>query len=434
MNEYVLLLLTALGSYLIGAVPFGYLVARLRGVDIFEHGSGNIGATNVGRVLGRKFGLLVFTLDLLKGVVPTLIAWRVSVRLEPDLPADSLAVTAGVMAFLGHLFPVYLRFHGGKGVATGTGAVVVLLPIPTLAGFVAWLAAVISSRTVSFASLVAATVLCGLRLIITPHPFAADNLVLTLFCLWASLLVFFRHHENIHRLLAGNENRLKDSPAMLTLSKILHLFALGLWFGMGVFFSFVVAFSLFGSFEKLAVEKATDSERPLWFRISPYYENDLQSEKFPKPFRKEQGTRAAGFAISPMFDWYFILQAACAVIAALTALGWTMSGYSRGVHRLRAAVLLIALVGAGAGWWLGHRVSDLRAERDDATDSLLTTANPTADDIKTAEQARATFGGWHGISVLINLATLLLVTTALALSVKLPENQPLDRPDAQART
>src|SRR5262249_61475501 len=117
MNEFVLLLLTALGSYLIGSVPFGYLVARLRGIDIFKEGSGNIGATNVGRVLGRKFGLLVFTLDLLKGAVPVLIAWWLSVRLEPNLPGGILAVTAGVMTFFGQLFPIYLRFPCGQSVA-----------------------------------------------------------------------------------------------------------------------------------------------------------------------------------------------------------------------------------------------------------------------------------------------------------------------------
>src|SRR5829696_5575778 len=115
----------ALAAYLVGAVPFGYLVARSRGVDIFAAGSGNIGATNVGRVLGRKFGLLAFALDFLKGVVPALAATLLSRQVKPDLPADTLGVTAGVMAFLGHLFPVYLRFRGGKGVATGAGVVVV---------------------------------------------------------------------------------------------------------------------------------------------------------------------------------------------------------------------------------------------------------------------------------------------------------------------
>src|SRR5262245_39012280 len=116
MLNLVLLPAVALVAYLADAVPFGYLVARWRGIDIFAHGSGNIGATNVARVLGRKFGVLVFCLDFLKGVLPTLAALRLSDALQPDLPPDTLPVTAGVCAFLGHLFPIYLRFHGGKGV------------------------------------------------------------------------------------------------------------------------------------------------------------------------------------------------------------------------------------------------------------------------------------------------------------------------------
>src|SRR5205085_10795033 len=136
-----------------------------------------------------------------------------------------------------------------------------------------------------------------------------------------------------------------------------------------------------------------------------YYGQKPPSEKFPQPLLKEQGTRAAGFAIGPMFDWYFILQAICSVIAVLTAIGWTMSGHSRGVHRVRAVVLVLALVTVAAGWWMERKVSDLRVTRDDATDNLLTNANPTDDDVKETEQARATFGMWHGISVLINLGT-----------------------------
>src|SRR5262245_56793741 len=119
MSEAALLGLTAVASYLIGAVPFGYLVARWRGVDILREGSGNIGATNVGRVLGRRFGLLVFLLDFLKGAGPTLAGVLLTRATRPDLPPDTLPVTAGVAAFLGHLFPVFLRFRGGKGVATG---------------------------------------------------------------------------------------------------------------------------------------------------------------------------------------------------------------------------------------------------------------------------------------------------------------------------
>src|SRR5437660_10014734 len=119
MSSSTQLVLIVFASYLIGAVPVGYLIARWRGVNLFEQGSGNIGATNVGRVLGRRFGILVFALDFLKGALPTLAAAALDRSLRPDLPADTLPVTAGVAAFLGHLFPVTLRFRGGKGVATG---------------------------------------------------------------------------------------------------------------------------------------------------------------------------------------------------------------------------------------------------------------------------------------------------------------------------
>src|SRR5438128_11070692 len=114
MPPVLLLALTAVAAYLVGAVPFGYLVARWRGVDIFKHGSGNIGATNVGRVLGKRLGLLVFALDFLKGAVPVAVA-RALTPADVDLPPHSLPVTAGIATLLGHLLPIYLRFRGGKG-------------------------------------------------------------------------------------------------------------------------------------------------------------------------------------------------------------------------------------------------------------------------------------------------------------------------------
>src|SRR5262245_54563182 len=125
-------LLGILLSYLVGAIPFGYLIARSRGVDIFHAGSGNIGATNVGRVLGRRFGILVFVLDFLKGAVPVaLMSWWQGSR-------DGAAVAAGLAAFVGHMFPIYLGFRGGKGVATGTGVVAVLLPGPAVGAVLVW--------------------------------------------------------------------------------------------------------------------------------------------------------------------------------------------------------------------------------------------------------------------------------------------------------
>ena len=115
-------------AYLVGAIPFGYLIGLLKGVNLYRVGSGNIGATNVGRVLGRSWGLAAFALDFLKGALPTAFAFRAATALHPDAGTafgfpEVLTVAAGAAAFLGHLFPIYLGFQGGKGVATGAGIV-----------------------------------------------------------------------------------------------------------------------------------------------------------------------------------------------------------------------------------------------------------------------------------------------------------------------
>src|SRR5438309_1935573 len=174
MSPAVALLLTFVGAYLVGAVPFGYLVAKARGVDIIKQGSGNIGATNVGRVLGKRFGILVFVLDFLKGAVPVLAAPWLANLVGPVASRDAMRVAAGLAAFLGHIFPVFLGFRGGKGVATGSGVVAVLLPWPALGTALAWITVLCAYRYVSLASLVAVLVLCGLRLITTTEPFAAN--------------------------------------------------------------------------------------------------------------------------------------------------------------------------------------------------------------------------------------------------------------------
>ena len=196
------LLLLALGSYLLGAIPFGYVVARLRGVDLLSQGSKNIGATNVGRVMGLGWGVLVFALDFAKGAVPVLVAaW-----LFPD--RDGPRVLAGLTAFVGHLFPVYLGFRGGKGVATGAGVMLVLVPLLTLVCAVLWAIVLFTTRYMSLASLSAAVLFVVLRLTLTLEPFGERNLILTLFCLGSALAVLVRHLGNIQRLIAGTENRL----------------------------------------------------------------------------------------------------------------------------------------------------------------------------------------------------------------------------------
>jgi acyl-phosphate glycerol 3-phosphate acyltransferase len=406
--------LTVVAAYLIGAIPFGYLVARGRGVNLFEHGSGNIGATNVGRVLGRRLGLAVFILDFAKGAVPALVAsW---LRVGTAMGGEDLGVAAGLAALLGHLFPIYLRFRGGKGVATGAGVVAVLLPGPALGALFTWVALVAATRYVSLASLGAAVALCGFRLMLTPQPLEPGRRILTSFCLVAMALVFLRHRANLTRLLAGTENRLTDTPTMLLFTKILHVLALGLCFGTTVFFTFVVGLSLFGTFESLSARPGP--ERPLWFPLPAEYDRARPSDRFPEPLRKDQGSRAFGAAVGPLFDWYFGIQAVCGVLALATAGGWM--GLPGGVHKARVIILLLAVLSVAGNWLLERRVGELQRARNDATDAVLRSAQPSSESVQAADGARQTFGTWHFYSLMANFVTVLLVSVAMGMAALLP--------------
>src|SRR5262249_2153201 len=160
-------------------------------------------------------------------------------------------------------------------------------------------------------SLTAAFILCVFRLVFTPQPWSAKHWILTLFCLIAAGLIILRHRANLVRLWHGNENRLKETPAMFRLSKILHVLALALWFGTAIFFSFVVGLNLFGTFEQVAAEPP--AKREIWFPMWQAFDGPSPDPVSPEPLRKEQGTRAAGVAIAPLFHWYFGIQAVCAV-------------------------------------------------------------------------------------------------------------------------
>jgi acyl-phosphate glycerol 3-phosphate acyltransferase len=415
------LAVTFLVGYLIGGIPFGYLVARWRGVDILHQGSGNIGATNVGRVLGRRLGILVFCLDFAKGAVPVAAA----LRLAPALGVKPivLGVTAGLAAFLGHVFPIYLRFRGGKGVATGAGVVTMLLPIATLAALMVWLVIVCATGYVSMASILAALALCVVHLVATPAPLEGENLVLTIFCLVAAALVLIRHRANLGRLRRGEENRLTPNRAMQQLPRTVHVLAVGLWFGMATFFSFAAAPALFHTLEEVA-EKPR-AERPLWFPVPVEFDQTQQT-------RKEQGTRAAGVAISPLFAWYFPIQLACAVLGSATAVGWAVQTRGR-LHGWRVGLVLTALLTVIIGWPLEREVSALGVVRNETGDAQLTLAaalplNTTAvpggleEARQKADAARAAFVRWHLASLLLNFVTCLLVTATMVLAAHLPES------------
>lgn len=206
-------LLLALASYLVGSVPVGYLVGRLRGVDIRRAGSGNIGATNVFRVIGKPWGVLVFLIDFLKGLAPVLAANALPAAL-PDAAAPGAlpGLVAGLAAILGHNHPVWLGFRGGKGVATSAGALVGIMPLVVLCAMLVWLAVFLPTRLVSLASILAALSLPLLYAGVTRWLGGFDPLALTLAVVIAVLAVW-RHRSNIARLRAGTEHRMGGGPA-----------------------------------------------------------------------------------------------------------------------------------------------------------------------------------------------------------------------------
>jgi glycerol-3-phosphate acyltransferase PlsY len=196
---------TILAAYFLGAVPFAYIVTRaVAGVDIRTVGSGNVGATNVSRVLGRKWAICVFALDVLKGFLPVLAArlMQPEVRLGAD-PSLGVVLT-GLAAICGHNWPVYLKFKGGKGVATSCGVFLALFPTGLLVSLAAWGIALWVWRYISVSSIIGATMIFVTALLFQKAPFA-EGKWLTAFAAISAALGIVRHHANIRRLMAGTE-------------------------------------------------------------------------------------------------------------------------------------------------------------------------------------------------------------------------------------
>jgi acyl phosphate:glycerol-3-phosphate acyltransferase len=202
-------------SYLIGGIPFGYLIAIAKGIDIRTQGSGNIGATNVGRVLGKKYGLIIFILDMLKGFiavffVPALVSSAVNIPTTTD---NLLVILCGFCAVSGHAFPVYLKFKGGKAVATSFGVFIWLVPISIAIAFGVWFLTVIVTRYVSLGSMICSMALVVAVVVVVDSPFG-DNVYLTAMSVAVAILIIARHTSNIQRIIAGTEKKVfskKDS-------------------------------------------------------------------------------------------------------------------------------------------------------------------------------------------------------------------------------
>jgi len=197
----------AIVGYLLGSCPNGLLIARSRGVDIRKHGSGNIGATNVLRVMGKKWGYLVFALDAFKGFAAVRLALVLAFALNPNgLHHELVGIVGGLAAILGHTFPVWLRFRGGKGVATSAGVLLGLMPIAVISVFLVWLALFKGTRYVSVASIGAAAALPFFVALYLRINMVAGASLLPFSILIAGVVIW-RHRSNIQRLLRGNEQR-----------------------------------------------------------------------------------------------------------------------------------------------------------------------------------------------------------------------------------
>jgi glycerol-3-phosphate acyltransferase PlsY len=187
-------------SFLLGSIPFGLLLGRfVAGVDVRQEGSGNIGATNVARTAGRRLGVLTLVLDAAKGAIPVgIAAWALGVPPDASWPA-----AAGLAAFLGHVFPVWLRFRGGKGVATALGAFLALTPWLTLGAALVFGVTFAASKVVSVSSLVATAVLAGGATVLHGKDAPVTEVALVVL-----LVIIVRHQSNIRRMARGEESRL----------------------------------------------------------------------------------------------------------------------------------------------------------------------------------------------------------------------------------
>jgi len=203
------LIITGFAGYLIGSIPAGYIAGRVAGIDIRTVGSGNIGATNVTRTLGKGYGYPVFAVDFLKGLAAVIISVSMGQCAQPiSVPVELFGIVAAVCCVLGHSFPVWLRFKGGKGVAASAGALFGLMPRAALIAVAVWLIIFYLTRYVSVASMIAAL---AVPITILSMMFLGQRgeTALLYFSICLAAVVIIRHRSNLSRLARGTEPRFK---------------------------------------------------------------------------------------------------------------------------------------------------------------------------------------------------------------------------------
>jgi len=207
------LIILIIAAYLLGSVPFGIILAAAHGKDLRKIGSGNIGATNLSRALGKQWGYFCFVLDVLKGLLPTFIAGKI-IATGPDAVQFLLWLLVGIASILGHIFPVYLKFRGGKGVATSFGVALGLWPYFTISAafaVMAWIIVVLIWRYVSLASIIASVVFpvaFVLLIAFIDGWLFADLWPLIIAAVGIPIMVIVRHCQNIKRIMAGTETKI----------------------------------------------------------------------------------------------------------------------------------------------------------------------------------------------------------------------------------
>ncbi|MFC1496970.1 glycerol-3-phosphate 1-O-acyltransferase PlsY [Verrucomicrobiota bacterium] len=209
MNKILIFIVCASASYLLGAIPFGYIIAQAKGIDIRRVGSGNIGATNVFRTVGKGWGILTFLCDVLKGFIPAFFFPLILERFSMAEGKLALSIVCACFAVAGHNWPVYLRFKGGKGVATSAGALLGVAPVPLIIGLISWLAIFMFTRYVSLASITAALAIpvSGWFLYFKQSSLIPSGILAPALLTLLGLAAVWRHKSNIQRLIRGNEHR-----------------------------------------------------------------------------------------------------------------------------------------------------------------------------------------------------------------------------------